>query len=168
MMHLYRYGVRLLRRPTAPEPVQRRGVMTESAAERPSTASHTPPVVREMKHILLCSSAPMFSSLLRAVLCRLGYSVSTESGGQETPPSPAPDLIVMDLPQEKAEAGALVARVRRVHAEAPAIGLVDEATLADADTASRLRAAARLVAKPFKTERLLAAIELEIGVRPAA
>ena len=121
-----------------------------------------------MKHILLCSSAPIFSSLLRGVLCRLGYSVSTESGTQESPPSPAPDLIVMDLPQEKAEAGALVARVRRTHADAPAIGLVDEATLADAAAASRLRGAARLVSRPFKTERLLAAIELEIGVRPAA
>lgn len=121
-----------------------------------------------MNDILFYTSAPVFSSLLCGLLRRSGYSVTLAASGALSTESASPDLIIMDVPRELRNGVALVAHVRANHGGTPVIGLVDEGVLAHSGMAAILRDATRLVAKPFRTEWLLAVIEREFASRVAA
>lgn len=114
-------------------------------------------------HILICEHDPTQAELLRCLLQARGYRVTTARQGQEAleqARGEAPDLVLLDLVLPDMD-GLDVCRRLRATALMPIILLSDRGSVLDCVVGLEVGADDYL-AKPFRTEELLARVEAQI------
>ena len=130
----------------------------------------TPPL---QKHIVLVDDDEAVRSVLRRGLVRAGYEVheAGEGGAALKLLASAPaDLIITDLVMPEMEGIEFIMALRKTHPKLPVIAISGGGRAVGSDNylnIARACGAVKLLAKPFETEQLLAAMQELLGPPPA-
>jgi len=116
--------------------------------------------------ILLLEGDTLMRGLLRDWLTSAGYAVY-EAAPRAAVRTPGVDLVIVDLYMPRADGARIIRAVQRSHPGTPVIAISGQFRMGLAATSpvAHELGAARILAKPFSREDLLAAVRALVGPR---